>query len=358
MTQIISPLAGKPAPRSSLVDIPKLVSAYYSNIPDPAEPSQRVAFGTSGHRGNAFDGSFNERHVLAITQAICDYRAAQGHRRAAVHRHRHARAVRARAAQRAGGAGGQRRRHHAGDERRVHADAGGVARDHHAQPRAHVQAGRRHRRHAVAQPARQRRLQVQPDQRRPGRRRHHEAGAERGQRVPREGPRGRQAHDVREGARRADHASPRLPRVVCGRPRQRGRHGRDPRLEDPPGRRPAGRRRRALLEPHRRPVPARPHRRQRRRRPDLRLHDDGLGRQDPHGSVVALRDGAPGRPEEPVRRRLRLRHRPRPPRHRHAQRRPDAAQRLPRGVHRLPVPQSPAMGRSRRRSARRWCRRA
>ncbi len=78
MAQIISPLAGKPAPRSSLVDIPKLVSAYYSNIPDPAEPAQRVAFGTSGHRGNAFDGSFNERHVLAIAQAICDYRAAQG----------------------------------------------------------------------------------------------------------------------------------------------------------------------------------------------------------------------------------------------------------------------------------------
>ena len=78
MAQIISPLAGKPAPRSSLVDIPRLVSAYYTTLPDPAEPSQRVAFGTSGHRGNAFDGSFNERHVLAITQAICDYRAGKG----------------------------------------------------------------------------------------------------------------------------------------------------------------------------------------------------------------------------------------------------------------------------------------
>src|ERR1700712_1474795 len=78
MAQIISPLAGKPAPRSSLVDIPKLVSAYYSNLPDPAVPAQRVAFGTSGHRGNAFDCSLNERHVLTITQAICDYRAAQG----------------------------------------------------------------------------------------------------------------------------------------------------------------------------------------------------------------------------------------------------------------------------------------
>src|SRR5471030_1056825 len=78
MAQQIDPLAGKPAPRSSLVDIPRLVSAYYTGIPDPAEAAQRVAFGTSGHRGNAFESSFNERHVLAITQAICDYRAAKG----------------------------------------------------------------------------------------------------------------------------------------------------------------------------------------------------------------------------------------------------------------------------------------
>ena len=78
MAQNISPLAGKPAPRSSLVDIPRLISAYYTVAPDPAEPAQRVAFGTSGHRGNAFDGSFNERHVLAITQAICDHRSAEG----------------------------------------------------------------------------------------------------------------------------------------------------------------------------------------------------------------------------------------------------------------------------------------
>jgi phosphoglucomutase len=78
MAQQISPLAGKPAPRASLVDVPRLVSAYYTTLPDPAEPAQRVAFGTSGHRGSAFDGSFNERHVLAITQAICDHRAAKG----------------------------------------------------------------------------------------------------------------------------------------------------------------------------------------------------------------------------------------------------------------------------------------
>jgi phosphoglucomutase len=78
MAQNISPLAGKPAPRSSLVDIPKLISAYYTGLPDPSVAAQRVAFGTSGHRGSAFDNSFNEQHVLAISQAICDHRAAQG----------------------------------------------------------------------------------------------------------------------------------------------------------------------------------------------------------------------------------------------------------------------------------------
>jgi phosphoglucomutase len=76
MTTHISPLAGKPAPASSLIDVAKLVTAYYEMKPDPAVAAQRVVFGTSGHRGSAFDGSFNEGHVLAITQAICDYRRA------------------------------------------------------------------------------------------------------------------------------------------------------------------------------------------------------------------------------------------------------------------------------------------
>ena len=73
----ISPLAGQPAPRSLLVDVPRLVTAYYTGVPDPSVPSQRVAFGTSGHRGSSFDLSFNEQHVLAITQAICAYRQSQ-----------------------------------------------------------------------------------------------------------------------------------------------------------------------------------------------------------------------------------------------------------------------------------------
>jgi len=77
MPTVISPLAGKPAPRSLLVDVPRLVSAYYTGVPDPSVRAQRVAFGTSGHRGSSFELSFNEWHVLAITQAICDYRHSQ-----------------------------------------------------------------------------------------------------------------------------------------------------------------------------------------------------------------------------------------------------------------------------------------
>jgi phosphoglucomutase len=78
MTTRISRLAGMPAPLSSLVDVPRLVTAYYTELPDPAVAAQRVAFGTSGHRGSSFAASFNERHVLAITQAICLYRRKNG----------------------------------------------------------------------------------------------------------------------------------------------------------------------------------------------------------------------------------------------------------------------------------------
>src|SRR5512142_3072776 len=73
----ISPLAGKPADPATLVNVPKLVTAYYTEIPDPLIPAQRVSFGTSGHRGSAFDKAFNEWHILAITQAICLYRKQQ-----------------------------------------------------------------------------------------------------------------------------------------------------------------------------------------------------------------------------------------------------------------------------------------
>ncbi len=78
MSERISPLAGKPVPPSMLVNIPRLVTAYFALAPDPAIISQRVAFGTSGHRGSAFAASFNEAHVLAIAQAVCLYRRHAG----------------------------------------------------------------------------------------------------------------------------------------------------------------------------------------------------------------------------------------------------------------------------------------
>lgn len=74
----ISPLAGQPAPKEMLVDLARLEQAYYEGLPDLADPAQSVSFGTSGHRGSPLHGSFNEAHILAITQAICDYRLSAG----------------------------------------------------------------------------------------------------------------------------------------------------------------------------------------------------------------------------------------------------------------------------------------
>ena len=73
-----SPLAGKPAPRSLLANIPRLVAAYYSEHPDPSDAVERVSFGTSGHRGSSLTRTFNEAHILAVSQAVCEYRAGHG----------------------------------------------------------------------------------------------------------------------------------------------------------------------------------------------------------------------------------------------------------------------------------------
>ena len=74
----LSPLAGKPAPRSMLVDLTCLEREYYQRKPELGDPAQLVSFGTSGHRGSSLRGSFNESHISAITQAICEYRRAHG----------------------------------------------------------------------------------------------------------------------------------------------------------------------------------------------------------------------------------------------------------------------------------------
>ena len=74
----LSPLAGKPAPKDLLIDVARLERDYYERKPDLSDPEQRVAFGTSGHRGTPLRGTFTESHILAITQAICEYRRAHG----------------------------------------------------------------------------------------------------------------------------------------------------------------------------------------------------------------------------------------------------------------------------------------
>jgi phosphoglucomutase len=74
----ISPLAGKPAAKDLLIDLANLERAYYDRRPDVSDPNQFVAFGTSGHRGSPLKSTFTEAHILAITQAICDYRRCQG----------------------------------------------------------------------------------------------------------------------------------------------------------------------------------------------------------------------------------------------------------------------------------------
>src|ERR1700689_3249466 len=74
----ISPLAGKPAPKEMLIDVTQLERDYFERRPDLDNPNQMVSFGTSGHRGSPFDGTFTEAHILAITQAICEYRRANG----------------------------------------------------------------------------------------------------------------------------------------------------------------------------------------------------------------------------------------------------------------------------------------
>ena len=74
----VSPLAGKLLPAPLLVDVPRLVTAYFTMAPDPTVPAQRVAFGTSGHRGSALNATFNEAHILAISQAVCQRRQGAG----------------------------------------------------------------------------------------------------------------------------------------------------------------------------------------------------------------------------------------------------------------------------------------
>ena len=295
-----NPRAGKPALPEDLVDLPHLVTAYYTVKPDPDNIDQQVAFGTSGHRGSSLDGAFNEAHILATTQAIVEYRAAQGT---------------------TGPLFIGRDTHGLSEPAWVSALEVLAANDvvamidsadrytptpavSHAilafNRGADRRSGRRYRRHPVAQPAARWRVQVQPAQRRPGRHRCHRRDRQARQRNSARRAQGREAGAA--GARTAERPAPRLPRRLRLGSAQRRRHPRDPRREDPHRRRPAGRGQRRLLGRHRRAARPGPHRGQPAGRRDVAVHDAGHRRQDPDGLQLTERDGVADRqPASPIR---------------------------------------------------------
>ena len=196
------PRAGQPAAAEDLVDVAKLVTAYYAVHPDPGDAVQRVSFGTSGHRGSAFTATFNEDHILATTQAICEYRAAPGDRRAAVPGRRHARACPSRRRSARSRCSPPTRSGCMVDARGGYTPTPAVSRAilaHNASGGG--RARRRDRGHALAQPAAGRRVQVQPARRRPGRHRHHRADPGPGERAARRRAEGRAPGAVRPGGR-------------------------------------------------------------------------------------------------------------------------------------------------------------
>ena len=221
---MVSPRAGKPVDPSDLVNVPRLITAYYTTRPDPANPAQRVAFGTSGHRGSSLRrqlqrGAHPGHHPgdLRLPQA----------RRASTARCSSAstrtRCPSRRCAQRARSAGGQRRRGHDRRSDDGYTPTPAISHAILTYNRGRTRGpGRRHRHHAVAQPARGRRLQVQPAQRRPGRHRRHRLDRERRPtRCSATASTGVQRVPLRARAAGRDHASPRLRRRLRRRPRQR-----------------------------------------------------------------------------------------------------------------------------------------
>ncbi len=281
-----------------------------------------------------------------------------GDRRAAVPRHGHPRAVGTGAGDRDRGLRGQRRDRAHRHRGRLHPHPGGVARDSGAQRGTHLQDRRRCGGHALAQSAGGRRLQVQPARRWSGRLRGDRMDPGARQRDHHGRPEGRPQDPLRPGAGGPDDGTVRLPRVLCARSSVGGRSGRRPRRGGAHRRRPPGRRVGRLLGPHRRGAPPRSDGHQPADGSHLAVHDAGLGRQDPDGLLVAVRDGVADRGTRPVRDRDGQRRRCRPARHRHPGRRADEPQPLPRHGDLVPLRHTASSGRPARAWARRWCRRA
>ena len=354
----VNPRAGQPAAATDLVDVAHLVTAYYTEHPDPADAR---AAGRLRHlrppRLAAWTGVQRGPHRRDHPGDLRVPRGA-GHRRPAVPRPRHPRAVRA-------GLTTARSRCSPPttspcwiDSRDGYTPTPAVShailtynRGRDGRPR------RRHRRHAVAQPAA--RTAASSTTRRT---------ADRPTPTPPAGsrtaptsccaPASRACAGSRSRGRRGRHdAAVRLPRRLRRRPAARPRPRRDPRRRRADRRRPARRRERRLLGRDRRAARARPHRGQPAGRPDVAVHDAGLGRQDPDGLLLAVRDGLADRQAPRVRDRHRQRRRRRPARHRHPRRRADEPQPLPRGRDRLPVRPPAGLACGAPPSARRWSRR-
>ena len=352
----ISPLAGKPAPRSLLVDLSRLEEAYYGRAPDMADPAQQVAFGTSGHRGSSLRGSFNEAHILAITQAICEYRRGAG----------------------IDGPLYMGKDTHAlsGPAQRTALEvlaANGVEtviqRDDGVTPtpvvsRAILVHNRGRREHLADG------VVVTPSHNPPedgGFKYNPPDGGPADAQVTR-AIEGRANELLRAGNRDVKRMSPDAAmRATTTRPADLVM----PYVEDlsnvvdmeairAAGLKlavdPLGGAGVAVLGADQRRLRARHRGRESRDRSDVRVHDGGSRRQDPHGLLEPVRDGASRRTEGPLPRRVRQRSGRGPARHRHALGRADEPEPLSRGGDPVPVDAPRAAGPRRPRSARRWCR--
>ena len=306
----VSPFAGKPAESSMLVNVPKLITAYYTDVPDPSVPEQRVAFGTSGHRGSAFQKAFNEWHILAISQAICLYRRQQKiDGPLFLGMDTHALSVPALAsALEVLAANGVDVMIAEGDE---YTPTPVVS---HA-----ILTYNRGRKTGLADG-----VVITPSHNPP-----HDGGFK--YNPPNGGPAERAVTDwieakANEFLEKGLLSVKRIPvekafsastthrhdyvDAYVSDLRQCDRHVRHSRRKDQPGRRSTRWCRGSLLEANCRALRAEPHRRQRCRRSDLPFHDGGLGRPDPDGPLIALCNAEVDRPEGSLRRCFCLRHRP------------------------------------------------
>ena len=348
MTAKINPLAGKPAEPSMLVNVPRLVTAYFAGKPDPSVPAQRVAFGTSGHRGSAFNNAFNEAHILAISQAVCDHRKASGITGplfVGIDTHALAEPALASALEVFAANGVEVMI----DEHDGYTPTPVIS---HA-----ILTHNKGRDSGLADgvvitpshnPPEDGGFKYNPPNGGPADTDITSAIERAANGFLEDGLRGvkRIPYDrARKSAcvHRHDYIGPYVADLAdvvdMEAIRSVRRQNRD---------RSAGRRRGALLAADHRALPACRDRRQRRGRSDLPLHDRGLGRKDPDGLLLALRDGAADRDARQIRRRLRQRHRRRPARHRDPLERPDESQPLPGRRHRLSVRASPAMAQRQR----------